>query len=51
MTVIFTFIDDVRGSIVYDADPAVDSRTGLSNQIDLCPDSCCLSGTTTRKGV
>jgi len=28
---------DSSGSIAWEADPAVDSKTGLSNQIDLCP--------------
>ena len=35
------------GSIAWDADPMIDSKTVWSNQIDLCPDSCYLSGMTT----
>ena len=35
---------DTSGSIAWDADPAVDSETIWSNRIDLCPDSCYLSG-------
>jgi len=42
---------DSSGASAWDADPAVDSTTVWSNQIDLCPDSCYLSGTTTGKGV
>jgi hypothetical protein len=37
---------DSSGSIAWDADPAVDSQTVWSNHIDLCPDSCYLSGRT-----
>jgi len=38
---------DSSGSIAWDADPAVDSKTVWSNRIDLCPDSCYLAGTPT----
>jgi len=36
---------DSSGAIAWDADPTVDSQTVWSNHIDLCPDSCYLSGT------
>ena len=35
---------DSSGAIAWDADPTVDSQTVWSNHIDLCPDSCYLSG-------